>query len=966
MTFLVSGVLRHRLIFGIAVGLLAAPVIAKEPVPTPQRIIHGGMCLVIGCQSSESLIDAVQNGKYQVQAVCSNKKRADEIRKALADQDVDGNVSVTHLAGTKLPHVDNLVNLVVVQNTALFDSEEIMRVVAPLGVMMSKNAGEWTRTVKSYPKEMDQWPQSRHDAAGSTVSLDTLVAPPTRLQWTAQEKYPRETMIQLLSAGGRNFYCFASGRMVARDAFNGTWLWEQSRVGRPVAATHDYVCSIARGKLVTIDAATGEVNPTDVAFSRFCTWDQGTLFASNAAYHLESKRFLWQDSQSLRSDASPLVVDDKVIFSTRRRIISPEIVCRHADTGEVLWRIPATGVPVMGYRGKLLLQERLKEATPIAKDQKGSKRRVAVHCLDLNSGRRLWTLQTLLPQYRSESRVFCFGDSVWVQSAALGSKNAGAEVWRSYKLETGAKLKDCPMVSPDRRCLEPRATRRFLMGVGPGYWDHETGGTYSFLAARPDCVSGTTPANGMQYQYPNRNRCLGQIDGVSAVRSRSIRDPSEDFGKSEGLLTFSDRLEVGPAYGEIPDATSEEATGETWPTLRGGHARWGSNLARIPTALQLLWQRQHVAMLSSPVADHRMVYGSHRNSHFVTALDASTGKPTWTFVAEGPVDSPPTVANGAVVFGDEAGWIYVLRSTDGELAWRFHLAPAQRTIVTNGQFASAWPCHGSLLVQRGIVYAVAGHHNELDGGLFACALEQTTGKLLWRNRLARDNMAIAINPRVGEPCGNTILATDGKSLFMETMQLDIATGKVDQPGKCETTPVVWGGPHGYLLDPSMVPDDIGPSGTNWKWRNVEANMLAVDGEHAFGIITMRGKSAKRLKNRSLFEKSSVIVFCAKRSETPKKRMDVMSENRWVWKQDLPSQCIARAILRTRDQVIVACTSVTTQGKSAGLILQYVPETGKEIGRVNLSSPPRWDGLAAAGNRLYVVTEAKQLLCLGAR
>ena len=81
--------------------------------------------------------------------------------------------------------------------------------------------------------------------------------------------------------------------------------------------------------------------------------------------------------------------------------------------------------------------------------------------------------------------------------------------------------------------------------------------------------------------------------------------------------------------------------------------------------------------------------------------DAATGETAWTFSADGRIDSPPTYYRGRLLFGSRDGWVYCLRAADGALIWRFRAAPVDRRLVAFEQVESAWPVHGSVLVDNG-------------------------------------------------------------------------------------------------------------------------------------------------------------------------------------------------------------------------------------------------------------------------
>lgn len=928
--------------------------------------LRPGLCVVVGCGNAEALVDSQLNGKYVVQGVCADKNKAGAIREELVAKGVYGKISVTQVVGNRLPYVDNLVNVIVVVNQGKISREETMRVVAPYGTALFKQNGTWKKVTKTYPQDMDEWPQPRHDAANSNISRDALVAPPTRLQWLTQEKYDREDLVQLLSAGGRNFYTFSNGKVVARDAFNGIRLWEQASCGFPWASTEEFLFTTIRGRLATIDTVTGEIHKTEVRASNTSSLNEGMVYTANGAYDLERETFLWQNDDPKRTDGAPLVAEGRLIIVTSLRLPNPEIICRDAKTGKDLWRIPASGTPSLCHRGKLLIRGKQKSETVTVRNKERTTHVAVNHCVDLKDGTLLWTIEFCLPTHHGAATMFCIDDTVWVRPGKLGGGFGTDEFWRACDLQTGKILREIPTIQSMHRCFEPRATERFILGTGIDYLDHTTDETYAFHGARGDCGLGTIPANGMLYQFPNMCMCMGQVDGVSGISSHSLSDPAES------ALKLSDLLEKGPAYGTI--ANNEDGSLKSWPSLRGNNARLGSNQAKLPDALEVLWEQSNPVQPSSPVAANGAVYVALRDSYAVSAFAASDGQLKWTFIADGPIDSPPTLAGNAVVFGGEDGWIYVVRAADGKLAWRFRAAPEERVILTDEHPASAWPLHGSLLVEDGVIHAAAGHHNELDGGLFTYALELETGNIVWGKRLIRGGVTQNIELSEIGDTGNTILSSDGETLYMELLHLDLETGVIEKSypnGKiffCGGWPeqVIWGGPQGYLLDLSLPSYTSGHSSSDWIWGKVRANMVAVNGDVGYGIITLHGKEVRHRKTEPLFKDGPAIVFCAKQVEADKGWSEYIPQESLIWKCALPEGSIARTVIKTAGQVIVAFQTVEEDGAAAGVILQLDPATGEETGRLALSAAPRWDGLAAAGNRLYLITEENALVCLGAR
>ena len=961
-----------KYVFSLLLILSSSTLFAKTlPKTLEEPSLRPGLCVVVGCDKAITLTAAQAKGKYLVQGLCTDKKKIDSIRKELIKKSAYGKVTIALQNGNRLPYIDNLINVLVVVDQGTISREELMRVVAPYGVALFKKGSTWKKVTKAYPKEMDEWKQKGYNAARSSVSQDALVAPPTRLQWLTQEKYDRENLTQLLSAGGRNFYIFNGTKLVARDAFNGTRLWEIEHAGVPWLATKDYLCTIIGIRLATIDTATGKIHKTNIKLSGTPTWNNGIVYTANSAYSIAKKKILWTNPEPKRTEGAPLLSDGKIIIATSPRRPNPVIICRDAKTGRNLWKIPSLGTPSLCYRGKLLIKGPQKDESIMLRKKLRHTHKAVNHCVDLKNGKKLWTIEFYLPAHHGAASMFCIDNSIWVRPGKLGSSMGRDEFWRSYDLNTGKKLKEVPAIQSMHRCFDPRATKRFILGTGVDYLDLKSDKTYSFHGARGDCGLGVTPANGMLYQFPNMCMCMGQVDGVSGVSSHSLDDPAES------RLKLSTLLEKGPAYRKVGMRKSKHNP-KDWVSLRANNARWGTNHAKISNRLKILWKKKHNVRPSSPVGAGKgskaTVYVALRDSYTVAALAASNGKPKWTFETTGPIDSPPTLAGDAVVFGGEDGWVYVLQATSGKLAWRFRAAPEKRVTLTNGRLASAWPLHGSLLVENGIIYAVAGHHNELDGGLFTYALELKSGKILWKKRLIRQGVTQKIKDSEAGDTGNTILAGDGKMLYSELLHIEAVTGKIKKAYKVGKIffsggwpkQVVWGGPHGYLLDLSLPSYTSGHSSSNWIWGNIRANMVAVDGEHAYGMITLHGRFIKRRKKETLFKEGPAVIFCAKKTETKKAWHEYIPESSLVWKQTLPEGSIARAIIKTSDSVIVACQTTEKNGNQAGLILLFNPKTGKEKGRLKTTSPPLWDGLAAAGNQLYLITEDNSLLCLGAK
>ena len=102
-----------------------------------------------------------------------------KLRKHIRSKDIYGKVSVDSYDGKHLPYTDNLVNLVISNNSSDVPLEEILRVLAPGGVAYIQGK----RTVKSWPDDIDEWTHFLHGPDNNAVAQDTRIGQPRSIQW---------------------------------------------------------------------------------------------------------------------------------------------------------------------------------------------------------------------------------------------------------------------------------------------------------------------------------------------------------------------------------------------------------------------------------------------------------------------------------------------------------------------------------------------------------------------------------------------------------------------------------------------------------------------------------------------------------------------------------------------------------------------------------------------------------------
>ncbi len=187
-------------------------------------------------------------GPFLVHAVWADAEAVARARTDLAAAGLYGPVTVDRLTGSALPYADGTVRLLVAERLGPVPMAEVMRVLAPGGVVCVRGAGKegaaaWRKTVKPRPEEIDEWTHALHDPSNNAVARDTVVGPPRHLQWVAGPRWDRShdhlsIVSAVVSANGRIFAILDEGpmaavalpsrwRLVARDAANGVLLWKR-------------------------------------------------------------------------------------------------------------------------------------------------------------------------------------------------------------------------------------------------------------------------------------------------------------------------------------------------------------------------------------------------------------------------------------------------------------------------------------------------------------------------------------------------------------------------------------------------------------------------------------------------------------------------------------------------------------------------------------------------------------------
>ena len=395
--------------------------------------------------------------------------------------------------------------------------------------------------------------------------------------------------------------------------------------------------------------------------------------------------------------------------------------------------------------------------------------------------------------------------------------------------------------------------------------------------------------------------------------------------------------------------------------------------------------------LTPPVAANGTIFVAEPDAHTVHAVSAKEGRRLWSFVADGRVDSPPTLYNGLCIFGSTDGHVYCLSAAAGQLAWRFRAAPEERHVCVMNQLESVWPVHGSVLVRHDKVYCTAGRSSHLDGGIHVYALDPASGAIVHQALLQDEEPDVSKyggRPFDMEGSRSDILVAGQEDiyLFQQRFNADLTLQPMPRITKLGDRQ---GEPHlmttdGFLDKPWFnrtywTHADRWP-GYYFTYRGPKSGQILVFDDvatYALKVYTeRRGHSPE-------FRPGSGYNLIADRNTT-KPVLDVMDigaeKGRGfsrtelpAWSRKIPIRVHGMLLARERLYLAGAPDLPSEQsayeamiGKRGSLFRVVSTADGGTAAEFEMEEVPVFDGLIAAGNRLYMSTMDGTLICFGGK
>jgi len=818
------------------IAILALPVTAEIDAEKLVELtdFKGGVVMLLEPENIAPVATLKKLVPNSMIHVCvKNQDQVDAHRKYLYKAGLADTVTVSTWDGKGLPVVSDFVNVLAADAKTSVARSEIVRALAPLG----KAVIGTDVVTKPRPAEMDEWPQYLYDAAGTSVSKDTLLRPPLfHSQWTGGPRWSRHhdvmsSVSACVSGDSKVFYIFDEGntfspllpsswKLIARDAFNGTILWKRdidtwipnmlglksgpSNIPRRLVVNGKriYVTLGVGAPVSVLDTTTGatvkvlsgtkdteeivydrgklylvadhlEAKPELAAPPRYSSRNWIQREKEIICYDLDSDKIDWRKTQNWVAPLSLVLHRSKLYFFDGKRVIALD-----KTTADQLWTSEEMEVPkvmVTEYAPKLIVQGGM-----VLFSGSGAGKRGELTGISTEDGRTAWKAPNPASGYKSPEDLFVIDGKAWAGDVTnhrwSNNESDATGEFTGVNVASGNVDESFPHVEAywfHHRCHPGKATENYIILNRSG-------------------TEFVNPRTGeWTLHHWTRGACLYGVMPANGMLY-SPQHPCACYigAKTYGFTVLSPKNDQHPTTRETPDAQRlttvkkqplakvPVAKKNEWPTYRGNVKRSGA-LAGIAPPTHQEWSLELGGELSPPVIAENKVFVSQKDRNALVAVNAATGKVAWEFLPGGKIDSPPAIYKKRVYCGSADGFIYCLDVNDGSLIWKYQGAPTPTKHMWFEKIEATHPVHGNVLVMNDKVYTLAGRNMYTDGGLRFLILDAATGRKLSENAMddrmpGTDDQMQMHHEFLNMPMALTdLLSTNGKKIFMRYQQFDM-------------------------------------------------------------------------------------------------------------------------------------------------------------------------------------------------
>ena len=812
----------------LALGLCIVLAGLSSPLDL-QAAGRAGLIVVVDADSAADLLKHAGDPSSLVHGLVRSSAAEKTLRGQLLAADKTGRITVSVWDGKRIPFVENTVNRIVCKRAP----DDIRRALAPYGSAVdASGAALWT---KPYPKEIDEWTHYLYQPSGNSVSKDTIVGPPRRIQWAGDPQMLRHhdhlpSLSAMVTTKGRAYYIFDEAssasilfppkwRLIARDAFNGVVLWKKDiaewhphlwplksmpatlprrlvSVGDDVYVTLGVKAPVTHlsgidGKEIKVYAGSEkceEIVVTDDTLFALCLVGKGPLDDMDADRGSKGRDHRATGFPFLKklmgSNKSPLWLN------AERRLIAYDV-----KSGKEKWRADGKFAPLS-----------------LATDAKRvySHNGKCVVALDYNTGKKIWNSPNIPIWARFYSNygaslvvyddvvIFSGGENYsWI---APGSRGAN-DTMTAVSATTGKKLWSAPHPSSGYRSPEDLMVAQGLV------WAPDSRRSQSTLNGLDPRTGKVVRTVEMNLGHGFHHRCYPSRATEKYLLASKV---GINFVAFDGKSVVNDHWVRGACgFGIIAANGMIYATPDPCNCFPESKLNGFAGLARADPGVTAYRKESAAAVktetgesYSGPLATAKGDWPTYRANPARTSSTSNplpaSFKPAWKTNIGGKLTAP-VVAGGKVFLSSvENNLVIALDSASGKKAW---------TYVTGSRVDSPPTVIGKIVC-----------FGSADG--YVTSLHAETGKMIWRRRIAPTTEKIvdegrveSVWPVIGSvTChANLIYAIAGRNMFVDgglyMCALDPRTGQVKYSEVHKLAPSATNGMNAVPANPDVLSAD---------------------------------------------------------------------------------------------------------------------------------------------------------------